>query len=156
MLYFYRCISVIPSLFFVLFIEKFIIHNWLSKFIHAPFFYPSQMEKICSNLWMPLTFVQNYLYSLTEGPVCILLKILRMFIIILLIIYKLNRFQCIPPFYYLAVDFQLFMLTPLVIYVIFKWKKLDKIIFSALIVASIAINYSYVNSNLNYFRSFEL
>lgn len=67
MLYIYRCISVIPSLFFILFIEKFIIHNWLSQFINAPFFYPSQMEKICSNLWMPLTFLQNYMHSLTEG-----------------------------------------------------------------------------------------
>ena len=156
MLYIYRCISVIPSLFFILCIEKFIIHNWLSQFINAPFFYPSQMEKICSNLWMPLTFLQNYMHSLTEGVSVFLFMFIIIFIDNFTSLIVIIYFQCIPPYYYLAVDFQLFMLTPLVIYVIFKWKKLDKIIFSALIVSSIAINYSYVNSNLNYFRSFEL
>ncbi|XP_070497971.1 uncharacterized protein [Chironomus tepperi] len=127
MMYIYRYLRIVPLLFFVMVVERFIMQGWVSEFIEAPYFFPNQFTKAYKLYWLPLLQIQNYFVDLKE--------------------------TFLPPSYYFAVDFHLFMLTPFVVFLLWKWRKSSYIVFSSLLVIAYAINYSYIIGNKEYFQN---
>lgn len=67
LMFIYRYLRIIPLLFFVLIIEKFIMIDWVSTFVQAPYFFPNQFPKIFKNFWLPLLNIQNYFIDMKNA-----------------------------------------------------------------------------------------
>ncbi|XP_070492985.1 uncharacterized protein [Chironomus tepperi] len=127
MMYIYRYLRIVPLLFFVMVVERFIMQGWVSEFVEAPYFFPNQFTKAYKLYWLPLLQIQNYFVDLKE--------------------------TFLLPSYYFAVDFHLFMLTPFVVFLLWKWRRSSYIVFLSLLVIAYGINYSYIIGNKEYFQN---
>jgi peptidoglycan/LPS O-acetylase OafA/YrhL len=66
LLYISRYFRIVPLLFFVMVIERFIMQGWVSEFIGAPHFFPNQFSRIFKFYWLPLLQIQNYFADIKE------------------------------------------------------------------------------------------
>lgn len=67
LLFIYRYFRIMPLLFFVLVIEKFIMIDWISTFVQAPYFFSNQFSTIFKYYWLPLLNIQNYFVEIKEA-----------------------------------------------------------------------------------------
>jgi len=122
-----------------------IIGNILINNLHlfqAPFYYPDMQSIGCKqNWWRTILFINNF-YT---GDEKYLVNFLKLFFYVKyeFKIKNLKYFQCIPQSWFLCVNFHFFLLTPLVILPIFKYKRLIWFIFPLLLIGAQAINFAF-------------
>lgn len=66
LLYIYRYLRIVPLIFFLMVVEKFVMQEWISTFLEAPYFFPNQFSRIFKYYWMPLLQIQNYFVDIRE------------------------------------------------------------------------------------------
>ncbi|KAL7050597.1 hypothetical protein ACKWTF_004140 [Chironomus riparius] len=116
---------------FLMIIGTILINNL--HLIQAPFYYPDFQSEGCKrNWWRTILLVNNFYFSD-------------------------DKYMCLPQTWFLCANFHFFLLTPLFIYPIWKWKQLVWLIFPLLLIGSQVINFWFVNmeqdhlKNLNFF-----
>ncbi|KAL7050603.1 hypothetical protein ACKWTF_004141 [Chironomus riparius] len=111
------------TMFVVLFVMLFSLFFDHLKMYQAPFYLPDQTTNGCKKYWWrTLLLIVNY-YDYEEENLCL------------------------PHSWFLCVNFHFFVLTPLIIYPIWKWRKSAWVILPTLLVGAQVINYFYVVDN---------
>lgn len=130
-IYALRYLKIMPSIAFVLFIEKFLIEKFIAVNYKAPFLIPTQLKYLSRSFWSNFLFLQNYIPQDTY------------------LTYN-------PTFQFFATNFQFFLITPWMVWLMIKKKNLAKYIFGIVVAISIGINCVYLHSHEEYFRNIDL
>ncbi|KAG5669797.1 hypothetical protein PVAND_000090 [Polypedilum vanderplanki] len=123
-----RILRILPSIIILLLLEKYVMQSLVGKFFQAPYLLTSRLEKLKPDLWTPLTYFQNYLTS--EW-----------------------RMMNIANIYYYSVDLHYFILTPIFIYILWKWKQSKFLIYPVLLAISLGFQYNYILRHRNDFEN---